>query len=66
MESIRDFIQKQSSKVEFKRIHRRFYQDIPGEAKIKELLGELITLGLVEKSRNEQGTKTYYEYKEQS
>ena len=66
MESIRDFIHKQPGKVEFKRIHRRFYQDIPGEAKIKELLGELITLGLVEKSRNEQGTKTFYEYKEQS
>ena len=66
MEALREYIQKQPGKVELKRIHRRFYQDIPGEAKLKELLGEMVTLGWLQKSRNDQGTATYYEYKEQS
>lgn len=66
MEAIKGYIQRQPGKVEFGRIHRRFYQDIPGEAKIKELLGEMVTLGWLQKSRNEGSNVTYYEYKEQS
>ena len=48
--------------VEFSRIHGRFYQDIPGSEKLKELLGEMATLGWIKKSRNEDKNKTYYTY----
>lgn len=60
LEMLLSYIQAQH-KVEFQRIHRRFYQDIPGETKLKELLGELVTLGLVRKLRDEKKEVTYYE-----
>ncbi len=64
MEQVRNYLKINPGKVEFKRIHRRFYQDIPGQ-NLKELLGEMVTLGWLVKTKDRDGNVTSYEYKEQ-
>jgi len=62
MEAIKEYLSKMDGPVEFNRVHRRFYQDIPGSEKLKELLGEMVALGWIKKNRNEDKNKTYYTY----
>jgi hypothetical protein len=62
MEALKDYLSKQEGPVEFNRIHSRFYQDVPGREKLRELLGDMVALGWIKKSRNENSNKDYFTY----
>ena len=63
MEAVRDYMRNNPGKVEFQRIHRRFWQDIPGEAKLKELLGEMVTLGWLERTKKDGVKGEFFAFK---
>ena len=59
-----DYLKKVGKPVPFLQLQRRFWQDIPGEEKLRELLGELVTMGYAKRNGAEDLSKKTYEYLE--
>lgn len=62
MEEIRNYLRGRKEPTEFVQIQKRFWQDIPGEKVLRELLGEMITLGWIDKKLNDKPSKTTYQF----
>ena len=63
MEAVRDYMRNNPGKVEFQRIHRRFWQDIPGKVKLEELLSEMVTLDWLERTKKDGVKGDLFEFK---
>lgn len=66
MEDIRNYLRVREAPTEFSQIQKRFWQDVPGADKLRELLGEMVTLGWLKRVANEKPSKTTFQYIDQS